>query len=245
MLAQGLLDLALLSSNADQLRHTLDSPTDKYFLVFLPLISCSMLLQIAVAIALVFRSRYSNDTASQRRLSECVDNFIIISILLITITNVVASAFSPDNGKEKPAPPLPVRFFEAWKNLLTNWGNSALAVWNKLWSYAIKKSASYNRSLRFFINEHIRELYVRIMCLQIRNLSKVQRNISLIASRSAKFIFSTSWAAGDCTSFEEVIESLESCRWDWRNSSPHSGNHKSFVHNHCPFFLAHSFPSYH
>lgn len=91
-----MLDLALLSANANQLRYVLDSDTrNHYFYVSLSLISTSLVLQVLVAIALVFKSRYNIDKAEDYANADRINNFILIGILLITISNVVSSAFAP------------------------------------------------------------------------------------------------------------------------------------------------------
>lgn len=95
-MAQGMLDLALLSANANQLRYVLDSnERNHYFYVSLTLISSSLVLQVLVAIALVFKSRYNIDNIQDYENADRINNFIMIGILMITITNVVSSAFAP------------------------------------------------------------------------------------------------------------------------------------------------------
>lgn len=95
-MAQGLLDLALLSANANQLRYVLDSNVrNHYFYVSLTLISLSLVLQVLVAIALVFKSRYNIDNMQEYENADKLNNFIMIGILLITISNVISSAFAP------------------------------------------------------------------------------------------------------------------------------------------------------
>lgn len=95
-MAQGMLDLALLSANANQLRYVLDSSVrNHYYYVSLTLIGSSLVLQVLVAIALVFKSRYNMENAEDYESADKINNFILIGILLITITNVVSSAFAP------------------------------------------------------------------------------------------------------------------------------------------------------
>lgn len=97
-MAQGMLDLALLSANANQLRYVLDSnDRNHYFYVSLTLISSSLVLQVLVAIALVFKSRYNLENEIEYANADRINNFIMIGILLITIANVISSAFAPQN----------------------------------------------------------------------------------------------------------------------------------------------------
>lgn len=99
-IAQGLLDIALLSSNANQLRYILDyKERNHYYYVSLTLISLSLVLQVLVAIALVFKSRYNIDNEEEYVNADRINNFTTMGILLITIINVFTSAFGvpPDN----------------------------------------------------------------------------------------------------------------------------------------------------
>lgn len=93
-IAQGMLDLALLSSNANQLRYILDyKERNHYYYVSLTCISISLVLQIIVAMALVFKSRYNIDIEQEYANADKINNFITMGILFITIINVFTSAF--------------------------------------------------------------------------------------------------------------------------------------------------------
>ncbi|KAG5678189.1 hypothetical protein PVAND_007882 [Polypedilum vanderplanki] len=93
-IAQGMMDLALLSSNANQLRYILDyKERNHYYYISLSLISTSLVLQILVAIALVFKSRYNIENEKEYENADRINNFITMGILMITIINVFTSAF--------------------------------------------------------------------------------------------------------------------------------------------------------
>lgn len=95
-MAQGMLDMALLSANANQLRYVLDSKVhDMYYYTSVSLISSSMILQVLVAVALVFKVRYNIDVDEDYEHADKINNAIMIGIILITIANVVSSAFAP------------------------------------------------------------------------------------------------------------------------------------------------------
>lgn len=79
-----MLDLALLSANANQLRYVLDSNNrNHYFYVSLTLISLSLVLQVLVAIALVIKSRYNIDQAEDYEQANKMNNFILIGEITI------------------------------------------------------------------------------------------------------------------------------------------------------------------
>jgi membrane protein CcdC involved in cytochrome C biogenesis len=89
-----MLDLALLSSNANQLRYILDyKERNHYYYISLSCISSSLVLQVLVAIALVFKSRYNIDNEEEYANADRINNFITMGILFITIINVFTSAF--------------------------------------------------------------------------------------------------------------------------------------------------------
>jgi hypothetical protein len=93
-IAQGMLDLALLSSNANQLRYILDyKERNHYYYISLSLISSSLVLQVIVAIALVFKSRYNIDNEAEYLNANRINDLITMGILFITIINVFTSAF--------------------------------------------------------------------------------------------------------------------------------------------------------
>lgn len=116
IIAQGLLDLALLSANAEQLRYILDNQdsTYRYRYVSLSLISCSLILQIIVAIVLAFKSRFNIENEEDYAEANRVDNFVVVGILLITMANVVSSAFAPNN-----TPSLLEHFSNGLRSLMT------------------------------------------------------------------------------------------------------------------------------
>ncbi|CAH1714302.1 unnamed protein product [Chironomus riparius] len=104
-MAQGMLDLALLSSNAHQLRLILEyKERNNYFYVSIACISLSIILQVIVAVAFILKfkvlKRYyygeAMDEETQQKNFERkarFDNFISLGILFITIINVFMSAF--------------------------------------------------------------------------------------------------------------------------------------------------------
>lgn len=102
-IAQGMLDLALLSANANQLRYVLEyKERNHYYYVSLTLISMSLVLQVLVAVALVFKSRYNIDNEQEYIIADRINNFITMGILFITIINVFTSAFGiMDTGNVK------------------------------------------------------------------------------------------------------------------------------------------------
>lgn len=93
-LAQGMMDLALLSANANQLRYVLESYNrHPYYYFSLVFISLSLILQIAVGVGLIMNSRYDVKKDDHICKADRINNFTILGIFLITIVNVFISAF--------------------------------------------------------------------------------------------------------------------------------------------------------
>ncbi|XP_061500297.1 ninjurin-A isoform X2 [Anopheles gambiae] len=93
-LAQGMMDLALLSANANQLRYVLESYSrHPYFYVNLVFISTSIIAQVAVGIGLIWKSRYDIKKENDFCKADRINNLITIGIFIITLVNVLISAF--------------------------------------------------------------------------------------------------------------------------------------------------------
>ncbi|XP_017891907.1 ninjurin-1-like [Ceratina calcarata] len=93
-LAQGMMDLALLSANANQLRYVLQTDGGHpYFYPSLTLIGVSLLLQIAVGIGLIWNSRYNVKNDKEMCKAARANNWTVIGIFLVTICNVFISSF--------------------------------------------------------------------------------------------------------------------------------------------------------
>lgn len=93
-LAQGMMDLALLSANANQMRYVLQTDGQHpYFYPSLTMISMSLFLQIAVGIGLIWNSVYNVKKHEQMCKANRANNWTVIGIFLVTILNVFISSF--------------------------------------------------------------------------------------------------------------------------------------------------------
>ncbi|KAF7269223.1 ninjurin A [Rhynchophorus ferrugineus] len=93
-LAQGMMDLALFSANANQLRYVLETfNTHPYYYPSLILISISLLLQVAVGIGLIWNATYNVKDQKHLCIANKINNFTIIGVFLVTVINVFISAF--------------------------------------------------------------------------------------------------------------------------------------------------------
>lgn len=93
-LAQGMMDLALLSANANQMRYVLQTDGQhRYFYPSLTMISLSLFLQIAVGIGLIWNSVYNVKEHEQMCKANKANNWTVIGIFFVTILNVFISSF--------------------------------------------------------------------------------------------------------------------------------------------------------
>lgn len=93
-LAQGLLDLSLLSANANQLRYVIESKNHHpYYYFSVSFLVASLIIQVIVGVGLVFNSRYNIKNKDDICKADKINNLITLAILLITIINVFISAF--------------------------------------------------------------------------------------------------------------------------------------------------------
>lgn len=93
-LAQGMMDLALLSANANQMRYVLQTDGQhRYFYPSLTMISLSLFLQIAVGVGLIWNSVYNVKEHEQMCKANKANNWTVIGIFFVTILNVFISSF--------------------------------------------------------------------------------------------------------------------------------------------------------
>ncbi|XP_017486947.1 PREDICTED: ninjurin-1-like [Rhagoletis zephyria] len=93
-LAQGMMDLALLTANANQLRYVLDSYNrHPYYYPSLIFLLLSIGFQIAVGVGLILTSRYNIEDKREVCRAEKFSNYTICGIFIVTVINVFISAF--------------------------------------------------------------------------------------------------------------------------------------------------------
>jgi hypothetical protein len=98
--AQGLMDVALFSANASQLRHVIDSPgRGPYFYISVSLISASLITQALVGVGLVLNSKCNMEKNSGVCKADRLNNSITAGVVLITLLNVFIPAFGTSPPK--------------------------------------------------------------------------------------------------------------------------------------------------
>ncbi|XP_015915746.2 ninjurin-1 isoform X2 [Parasteatoda tepidariorum] len=94
--AQGMMDIALLTANASQLKLLLKYNQDKspIFFIHVSCICISIALQIVVGVMLIVNSRYDINRLSHHSRADLINNLTVIGVFLIAVVNVIASSFS-------------------------------------------------------------------------------------------------------------------------------------------------------
>ncbi|KAK7583876.1 hypothetical protein V9T40_004839 [Parthenolecanium corni] len=93
-LTQGLMDIALFSANANQLRYILEHASkNAFFYIAAILIVISLILQVGVGLLLLISTRYNLSIACQRELAYKYGNYVVAGIFLITVVNIFIAAF--------------------------------------------------------------------------------------------------------------------------------------------------------
>ncbi|CAH1366403.1 ninjurin-B-like [Tenebrio molitor] len=98
--AQGMMDIALITANANQLRYIIEfnSHSSTYYLNLF-LIVISLILQIGVGVSLIFKGRLDLRGQSKDKTAKKINNYVVIGIFLVTIINVFIASFTITNTK--------------------------------------------------------------------------------------------------------------------------------------------------
>ncbi|XP_051176310.1 ninjurin-A-like [Leptopilina boulardi] len=103
-IAQGMMDLALISANANQFRYVLQSSGNHpYYYPSLAMIGMSLILQVAIGIGLIWNSRYNVKVDSEMCKANRASNWTIIGIFSVTVLNVFISSFGVVDSIEQPS----------------------------------------------------------------------------------------------------------------------------------------------
>ncbi|KAL1516938.1 hypothetical protein ABEB36_000767 [Hypothenemus hampei] len=100
--AQGLMDIALLTSNANQLRYILEFNRKSHtFHITMTLIIISLTLQVAVAMLIIFKGRYYFKGKSKSVNAKRVKNYVLFCVFLVTVVNIFVASFTTMDGNVK------------------------------------------------------------------------------------------------------------------------------------------------
>ncbi|XP_076057722.1 ninjurin-1-like isoform X5 [Oratosquilla oratoria] len=102
-IAQGMLDVALLTANASQLKYVLTvGEAHTFYTLMLSLISISLVLQVAVGVLFLIVGGMNINDPKQERTADILNNIILIMVFAISLVNVVLSAFGIEQMNMHP-----------------------------------------------------------------------------------------------------------------------------------------------
>ncbi|CAH0546163.1 unnamed protein product [Brassicogethes aeneus] len=99
--AQGMMDIALITANANQLRYVLEY--GKYiptYHLLIALIAISLILQASVGVCLIFKGRMDFKGNGKNKRAKKLKNIVVVKIFFITIINVFIACFTTSDKVE-------------------------------------------------------------------------------------------------------------------------------------------------
>jgi len=93
-IAQGMLDVALLTANASQLKYLLQVGREhEFYVIMVSLISTSIVLQILVGVVIILLGMVNLNKDKNHNRADILNNMVTIFIFIITVINIIISAF--------------------------------------------------------------------------------------------------------------------------------------------------------
>ncbi|XP_026809741.1 uncharacterized protein LOC113551602 isoform X2 [Rhopalosiphum maidis] len=97
LLTQSMMDIALFSANANQLRHVLETFDGQYIsYICVILLSMSIILQILVGMTMLLSIQYNVTNCNDRKMAFKFGNYVIVGIFLITVKYRLKSEITVD-----------------------------------------------------------------------------------------------------------------------------------------------------
>merc|ERR1712083_43739 len=94
-IAQGMLDVALLTANASQLKYVLQLGEDKhdFYYLMLALIILSIVLQAIVALLFLVIGGFNINEEPNEKVADILNDIITVLVFVITVINVIINGF--------------------------------------------------------------------------------------------------------------------------------------------------------
>ncbi|GFQ96961.1 ninjurin-2 [Trichonephila clavata] len=104
-IAQGLLDVALLTANASQLKYLLQVGKEhEFYYVMMTLISLSIILQMCLGSVLIIKGRCDINEACQQAKADKLNNAAVAIVFASTIVHTFLSVFHITPEVQRPFP---------------------------------------------------------------------------------------------------------------------------------------------
>lgn len=100
----GMMDIALITANANQLRYLIEfNRTSSTFYFIVALITISLTLQVAVGISLILKGLLDLKGESKHQRAKQINKFVMIGVFLVTIINIFIASFTTAGKPELAA----------------------------------------------------------------------------------------------------------------------------------------------
>ncbi|XP_031626197.1 ninjurin-2 isoform X2 [Contarinia nasturtii] len=98
-IAQGMLDIALLTANASQLKYILQvGQKHEFYTLMLILISVSIIMQLIVGIQFIIIGSLNINRKNEQNAAIILNDVILVLVFLISVVNVIISAFGIEHS---------------------------------------------------------------------------------------------------------------------------------------------------
>ncbi|XP_076373519.1 ninjurin-2-like isoform X2 [Tachypleus tridentatus] len=106
-IAQGMLDVALFTANASQLKYILHMGTrHEFYYLMVTLISISIILQISAGVMILMKSRFNINKKCHQLQADSLNNALMWIFFGLTVLNVFISCFGVDLASSTISTPL-------------------------------------------------------------------------------------------------------------------------------------------
>jgi len=103
-IAQGMLDIALLTANASQLKYVLQAGNKHpFYTLMLTLISISIVLQITAGVCMLVLGSLNMNKPKNQNLANILNNVVTIKVFIIAVLNIIISSFGIEHVVQEEA----------------------------------------------------------------------------------------------------------------------------------------------
>ncbi|XP_049861663.1 ninjurin-2-like isoform X3 [Schistocerca gregaria] len=100
-IAQGMLDIALLTANASQLKYVLQAGNKhEFYSLMVGLISTSIVLQVLVGVVFLVIGGLNINKERDRRAADILNDISLVLVFIVSVINVIISGFGMEDSSQ-------------------------------------------------------------------------------------------------------------------------------------------------
>ncbi|XP_046993559.1 ninjurin-2-like isoform X3 [Schistocerca americana] len=100
-IAQGMLDIALLTANASQLKYVLQAGSKhEFYSLMVGLISTSIVLQVLVGVVFLVIGGLNINKERDRRAADVLNDISLVLVFIVSVINVIISGFGMEDSSQ-------------------------------------------------------------------------------------------------------------------------------------------------